>query len=295
MFYLILAILSSVSVSIFLKLTRRYNIQTEQAIAVNYVTAGLLTWFLLKPDLTTIHTDGTSIAIFVALGILLPSVFIIMSQAVRYVGIIKTDVAQRLALFLPIIAAFTIFNEIFNPTKAIGVVFAFAALFCLMAKSKNISTPHTYISRAKTAGYLLGVWVGFGIIDILLKQIAKTGSATAANLFAAFVLSGVLIFSYLLIKRTKWSRHSLFSGVLLGGLNFANIWFYINAHKVFSANPTMVFAGMNVGVIALGTLVGALMFREKISRVNLLGILLSIASIMCLFYLDKLLPMFASH
>jgi multidrug transporter EmrE-like cation transporter len=55
--------------------------------------------------------------------------------------------------------------------------------------------------------------------------------------------------------------------------------------------PTTVFAGMNVGVIALGAIVGAVVFRERISRLNILGIVLAISAIGCLFYLDKLAPM----
>jgi multidrug transporter EmrE-like cation transporter len=55
--------------------------------------------------------------------------------------------------------------------------------------------------------------------------------------------------------------------------------------------PTTVFAGMNVGVIALGAIVGAVVFRERISRLNMLGIVLAISAIGCLFYLDKLASM----
>jgi hypothetical protein len=96
---------------------------------------------------------------------------------------------------------------------------------------------------------------------------------------------------YLLIKQTRWTASSLLSGIVLGALNFGNIWFYIRAHQVYSSNPTMVFAGMNIGVITLGTLVGALAFREKISRINLCGVILAIASIVCLFYWDSILTL----
>ena len=54
-------------------------------------------------------------------------------------------------------------------------------------------------------------------------------------------------------------------------------------------DPTLVFAGMNLGVIVLGTLTGALAFKEKISTVNQAGIALALAAIYSLFYLDWLL------
>ncbi|THA18751.1 EamA/RhaT family transporter, partial [Rodentibacter pneumotropicus] len=53
--------------------------------------------------------------------------------------------------------------------------------------------------------------------------------------------------------------------------------------------PTLVFAGMNIGVICLGTITGALVFKEKISKINWLGIIFSLTAIFCLYYLDKIL------
>ena len=40
---------------------------------------------------------------------------------------------------------------------------------------------------------------------------------------------------------------------------------------------------MNIGVISLGTIVGALVFREKISRLNALGIALAICAVLMLY------------
>lgn len=110
---------------------------------------------------------------------------------------------------------------------------------------------------------LLGVWAGYGIIDILFKQIAKSGTAFAGNLLVAFALAGVLMFACLFAKSVRWRVESVVGGILLGGLNFMNIVTYITAHQMMKDSPTLVFAGMNIGVIVLGTLSGALFFKEK--------------------------------
>lgn len=294
MTYLILAVLCSVAVSIFLKLARRNRIDIAQAIAVNYLMATALTWFYLKPNLSAINAGSNTIGLFVALGILLPAVFIIMSKAVDYAGIVKSDAAQRLSLFIPILWALVFFGETLTKARGLGIVLAFAALLCLLYKSSaGRANGKLGGSGKQIALSLLGVWLGYGVIDILFKQVAKSGSAFAGNLFVAFVLAGLLIFVYLFVKRTAWSGKSLFAGLLLGALNFGNILFYVRAHQVFKDDPTLVFAGMNVGVITLGTLVGALLFREKISRINALGIVLAILSIVSLFYLSKWLPQLA--
>ena len=286
---LIIAVLCSVAVSVLLKVARKRNIAIQQAIAFNYIVALSLSWFLLKPDFkglefTDFIAQNENTPIFLALGILLPSVFIIMSKAVEFAGIVRSDAAQRLSLFLPILAAFLIFHEILSQSKVVGIVLAFIGLFCLLSKPNEQSV----VDFRGVLG-LVGVWFGYGIIDILFKQVAKSGGAFPTTLFIAFSLAACIMFIYLLFKRTQWNVANFIGGIILGGLNFFNILFYIKAHQSFGANPTLVFAGMNIGVICLGTITGALIFKEKISKVNWLGIVFSLCAIFCLYYLDKIL------
>ena len=286
---LIIAVLCSVAVSVLLKVARKRNIAIQQAIAFNYIVALSLSWFLLKPDFkglefTDFIAQSENTPIFLALGILLPSVFIIMSKAVEFAGIVRSDAAQRLSLFLPILAAFLIFHETLSQSKVVGIVLAFIGLFCLLSKPNEQSV----VDFRGVLG-LVGVWFGYGIIDILFKQVAKSGGAFPTTLFIAFSLAACIMFIYLLFKRTQWNVASFVGGIILGVLNFFNILFYIKAHQSFGSNPTLVFAGMNIGVICLGTITGALIFKEKISKVNWLGIVFSLCAIFCLYYLDKIL------
>ena len=289
MYNLIIAVLCSVAVSVLLKVARKRNIAIQQAIAFNYIVALSLSWFLLKPDFkglefTDFIAQSENTPIFLALGILLPSVFIIMSKAVEFAGIVRSDAAQRLSLFLPILAAFLIFHETLSQSKVVGIVLAFVGLFCLLSKPNQQSA----VDFRGVLG-LVGVWFGYGIIDILFKQVAKSGGAFPTTLFIAFSLAACIMFIYLLFKRTQWNVASVVGGIILGVLNFFNILFYIKAHQSFGSNPTLVFAGMNIGVICLGTITGALIFKEKISKVNWLGIVFSLCAIFCLYYLDKIL------
>lgn len=289
MFNLIIAVLCSVAVSVLLKVARKRHIEIQQAIAFNYIVALSLSWFLLKPDFkglefTDFIAQSENTPIFLALGILLPSVFIIMSKAVEFAGIVRSDAAQRLSLFLPILAAFLIFHETLSQSKVVGIVLAFVGLFCLLSKPNQQSA----VDFRGVLG-LIGVWFGYGIIDILFKQVAKSGGAFPTTLFIAFSLAACIMFIYLLFKRTQWNVASVVGGIILGVLNFFNILFYIKAHQSFGSNPTLVFAGMNIGVICLGTITGGLIFKEKISKVNWLGIVFSLCAIFCLYYLDKIL------
>ncbi|MHA3903582.1 EamA/RhaT family transporter [Castellaniella sp. WN] len=298
---LILSISFSVAVSIFLKLARSGGIRVDQAIAVNYATAVALSLWLLRPPLNTLFEQPPAVWLILGLlGVLLPSVFLVMAAAVRRTGIVRSDTAQRLSLILPLLAAFLVFHEAASGRKLIGIVLALCALACLLARpgpaapeapprpvpqADAASAPDDEARGTASRGWLtlLGVWAGYGCIDILFKQMARIGAGFAGSLLLSFTLAGLLMGLWLLARRTRWHTRSLASGILLGGLNFGNIYFYIRAHQTFPDNPTLVFAAMNIGVISVGTLVGAGLFRERLSAVNLLGIGLALGAIVLLF------------
>lgn len=283
MTYLIIAVLASVAVSVLLKVARQKGLAVEQMVACNYVAACVLTALFLKPDFAAPPGGWVQHAwLFAALGVLLPSVFVVMGRAVAQAGIVKSDAAQRLSLFLPIVAAFTVFGETLTANRAAGVALAFAALCCLLYKPA--AGQHAPADR-QTALLLLGVWAGYGVIDILFKQLSKQGAAFSGSLLIAFVLAGTLIFAWLFARKTVWQPRNIGAGLLLGCLNFVNILFYVKAHQAFKESPTIVFAGMNMGVIVLGTLTGAWLFGERISKTNAAGIALALTAIACLYLL----------
>ena len=280
MMYLTIAVLCSVAVSVLLKILRQRDIDIRQTIVAGYPVAFLLTWFLLKPDVSGMSDLGGAWAIIIALGVLLPAVFIILGRAIEAVGMVATDAAQRLSLIIPIVAAFLLFGEVLTGTRIFGLLLGFLALGALIYRPQQGEIS----KQAKhTPLWLFGVWAGYGIIDILFKQVAKQGAAFPLTLFVSFGLAGLLLLIYLLIMRVRWQGTALAAGILLGALNMGNIYAYIRAHQVLSESPSIVFTGMNVGVIAVATLIGVGVFKESLNRINILGLLLAICCVAVLF------------
>ncbi len=291
--YLLASVTCSVTVAVLLKLARRYEVDVRQAIAMNYAVAALLCWFVLQPDPAALLAPTAPWAVLAALGVLLPSVFLAMAAAVRHAGIVRSDAAQRLSLFIPLLAAFLLFGEPVNGRKLAAILLAFSALACLLRRSPSAAAATGMTGVAPATGspsssatpdrgiwmWPLLVWLGYGVIDILFKQVARAGTAFAGGLLLAFVLAGGLMLAYLLARRVRWQGRHLLAGVALGVANFGNILTYIRAHQSLPEHPALVFASMNMGVITLGTLVGALVFREPLTRINALGIALALAAI----------------
>ncbi|OMQ10576.1 EamA family transporter [[Flexibacter] sp. ATCC 35103] len=275
MLFLVLSILCSVIVGVIFKITRKYNGNPTQIVALNYVTALALCYFTYSPNLAEVNANAPW-NIYIAIGVLLPFVFLSLVASIKHMGIVKTDAAQRLSLFIPILAAWLIFKEEFNTYKVIGIVIGFLALLFILRKQSGNTQNKWFFPAA--------VLIGFGVIDILFKQIALyTTLPYPTSLFVVFCIScavAILISIYeVAVKKVKLEPKNLIFGVLVGVFNFGNILFYLKAHKAFADNPSTVFAGMNMGVIILGSLVGLLFFKEKLSKINFIGIFLALISI----------------
>jgi hypothetical protein len=266
------------------KLARRYQIDVYQAITWNYSMAILLSLFFLKPQLH--HLRQAPFMVYTMLGILLPVLFLVFAASVRLTGIIRTDVAQRLSLFIPVISSFLIFGEKIDAINLTGIIIGFAAIICCIPWQKQIAG--IKISTNSWV-YLLVVFFGMGIIDVLFKQVALFPLVSSnTSLFIVFVLA----FSISLIgliyqvaaKKMRFSYPHILIGWVLGIANFGNILFFIKAHKVLSHHPSIVFSSVNIGVIILGTLTGIFVFKEKLSALNKAGIILAVIAITIISY-----------
>ena len=280
MLFLVLSIICSVVVGVIFKITRKYNTNPTQIVAFNYVFAMLLCYFTFSPDLKEVSVNSPW-AIYIAIGVLLPAVFLFLVASIKHMGIVKTDAAQRLSLFIPILAAWFIFKEEFNSYKVIGLLTGFLALLFILQK-QAANTGNKWI-------YPAIVLFGFGVIDILFKQIALyTTLPYTTSLFVVFAIAllvALFIVAYeFVIKKARFESKNILFGALVGLFNFGNILFYLKAHKAFSENPSTVFAGMNMGVIILGSVVGLLFFKEKLSKINFVGIILALISIIFIVF-----------
>lgn len=275
MLFLVISILSSVIVGVIFKISLKYTINNAQIVAWNYAFAISLCYFIFKPSLSDIDATAPW-SIYLPLGILLPSIFLFLAASIKYMGIVKTDAAQRLSLFIPILAAWLLFNEEFNTLKVIAFVIALPALLLILSK-KTENKNNKWV-------YPMVVLIGFGTIDILFKQIAlATSLPFTSSLYivfgiSLFIMIAIVIYE-LIIKKIKIAPINMVLGALVGVFNFSNILFYLKAHQAFAKNPSTVFAAMNMGVIIIGSLVGVLMFKEKLNTKNYVGLLIALIAI----------------
>ncbi len=131
------------------------------------------------------------------------------------------------------------------------------------------------------------LFLGSGTLDTLLKYIEKNfvqANETAiytGTIFLVAVLLGFIAMVYLAInKKLKLSFKNLIAGVVLGVPNYFSIYFLLKALQTKGLDSSTIFAINNVGIVLFSSIIGLLLFKEKLSKMNYFGILFSVIAIL---------------
>ncbi|MEB6666988.1 MULTISPECIES: EamA family transporter [Acinetobacter] len=270
----------SVLVSIVLKYLKAKGFDVFQMIAWNYLSASILCFYWFKTDITHISFNHTPWWLILILAILLPSIFLCLAKSLQFAGILKTEIAQRLAVILSLLAAYFIFGEQFSQIKLLGVGLGIIAILAIIIGQATEKASKGL--NLKSALFLFSVWAGYAAIDVLLKYSSSLGLQSAVTLNLAFIGAFILSIAYIAVTQPNWQPKNIFTGLVLGVLNFANIALYVKAHMMFKETPAIVFAGMNILVVVLGVLSGVIFFKERLQAYTWIGLVSGIVAVLCL-------------
>ena len=278
---LILSILLSTLLFIIFKLFAKYNVNVLQAIVVNYIVAcicGLV--FYSNPFTISSITSSSWFYGALLLGFLFIGVFNVMAITSQKNGLSVASVAGKMALIIPILFAVFVYKEHLNIIKTIGIISALIAVYLVSVKNNGVKI------KKKTLIYPILLFLGSGIIDTSLKYFeSKYVGENEIPLFSASIfgiaaiIGCILLFIKALKKQLIITRKNIFAGVVLGIFNYFSIYFLIKALRSDLFNSSTVFTINNVAIVMLSTIVGILLFKEKINMKNWVGISLAIISI----------------
>ncbi|MCW5909008.1 MAG: DMT family transporter [Chitinophagales bacterium] len=285
MLYLLLSVVCASCLVLMFKFFERRGVPIFQAIVFNYWSASLCALLFLPVKQNALPANITQQP-WLWLALLLGSMFIVVfnltSITTVKLGVSTASVASKLGLVFPVMLAFAVYGETFSMLKVIGILFAFAAvvLSSLKPNMKEHSVPATE--------FLLPVLVfaGSGACDSLTqfankKYLINNGiEEFTLMLFIAAACTGTLAFIYMVVKhKHRTNRQSLYWGIVLGVLNYFSFLFLLKALAVLSWGSSVVFPLNNLGMVAVATIAGIVLFKEKISATNFAGLLLAAASI----------------
>ena len=279
---LALSVLCSSLIFVIFKLFDVFKIQTLYAIITNYLvacTTGLIL-YSEKVDVARVYHSnwfwGT-----LALGVLFILVFNLMAKASQKAGVAVASVATKMSLVIPVIIGVLLYKESLSILKIVGIFLALAAVYFTSIKEKSIA-----ISK-KTLVLPVLVFLGSGIIDATINYFRATSLTSAefplfsATVFAAAATTGLLFILLKAIKKPlKMNLKNILGGVALGIPNYFSIFFLLKALQNENLNSASIFTINNVAIVMFSTLLGILLFKEKLNTKNWGGIALAVISIL---------------
>lgn len=303
MIYLLLSIAASTLIFIIFKLFNRYNINTLNAIVINYAVACIvgLIFYEGAIDLQEIiHSDWFWGAVI--LGFLFIGIFNVMALTAQRNGLSVASVASKMSVVIPVIFGIYVYHESAGLQKIIGIILALIAVYLTSVRSK------TKENLAKGLGLPIILFFGSGIIDTSIKYIETTYLPdngipvfSAVVFFCAFII-GLGLVSFKVVNssqnssknpskpkvvntQTELSEKQLFNfktllgGASLGVVNYMSIYYVLRALDHERLESSTIFTVNNVAIVMLTTLLGLFVFKEYISKINWLGIGLAVISI----------------
>jgi drug/metabolite transporter (DMT)-like permease len=179
---------------------------------------------------------------------------------------------------LPTLAGVMLFSEKLNLVATMGIVLALVALVLVVGGKGQTDKPN------KT-NWLLPVLIffGTGTGDILMKLTEQRNQGDNMSFMIAFIyfialLFGILLVAYDLIRgKSKWQWKSALGGIGLGVINFFSTYSVYHAMRCF--DNVVLFPVYNIGVVSLTALTGWLLFKEKLTWKNYLGLAIAIIAV----------------
>jgi drug/metabolite transporter (DMT)-like permease len=281
--YIFLCIFCSSIILIVFKLATNQKLDIFKVIMINYLVAsapGILFSF------PTNHSTGEILNVLPwasMIGFLFISIFFLVGKTTAVSGMAITSIASKMSVVIPVLFSILYYKEATDLFKISGIALALVALFLAV-----------YTKQRSTAGILIWLmpvvlFFGNGLLDSIVKftqaEIILDFDVFLFNtiVFGTALVVGLIIWPIRNSKKGSFSKKTLLLGTVLGIANFGSLFAMVKALGS-SVDSSMVFLINNTGILVLASLTGVFLFKERLSRINTIGIILAVGAIVLLSF-----------
>jgi uncharacterized membrane protein len=277
MTFIILSVIQSTLIFVAFRLFDRYKVDNWQAITINYMVASVLSFILgdVAGNLAGVFRAGW-VPYAVVLGFMFIGTFYFFALSCQKAGVAITSVTSKMSVIIPVLFGVILYGESLGVARVSGIMLALAAFYLVFRKEKKP------LPEMKWAFLPLMVFLGNGLVDSGMKyaQHHFIGDHPIPFLMFTFLTAMVISLIVSIIRQVngvplKW--RSMAGGVILGALNFGSTYYILRA--LGTNESSVVFPVANSAIVGLSALIGFFGFREKLTAINWLGVVLSIAAI----------------
>lgn len=199
-----------------------------------------------------------------------------------------TVIINNFSMLLPIGVSYYMFNEPLGFMKIIGILLALVSLVLVTAKGKN-ETISKKSDNILWLIFMVLVFLSNGFISINQKIYSKTVPKLQVFAFVAIayisatIISAVILIVMRLLNNQKISK--LNSKMLISGASagvIIGVFQCLNTYAASIIDGAVLYSSYNCATSILSAAVGRVLFKERLSQKQFIGVIIGILSIMFL-------------
>lgn len=276
MLSLLLGILGSSMLSVFMRLSERKITGNIAMLAMNYLTCTIVAgvYALLGESMTLGPRLHLTAGMGVVNGIFFLSSFLLFQTSVRRNGVVLSSTFMKLGLLVTMVVAVCFYGEMPTGVQILGFLLALGAIVLINYRKEENA------SRFKWGLIALLLLSGMG--DAMAKIFEESGLTGMGDWFLLFTFATALPFALLLtaVKGQRIGKWETLFGIAIGIPNFFSSKLLLRALETIPA--VVAYPVYNVGVILVVTVTGVLLFRERLSRRQGIGLGLILGALVLL-------------
>lgn len=282
----------NVAIFVLFRLFPKYQINSFQAIVVNYVVC-VITGVLFSGGISVfseITLQEPWIPFSIGLGFIFIGTFYAMALTTGYFSITVSSVASKISLAIPVLFALFIFDiesKQFDFWNYAGLLLSILAIYLIAASGEKTS-------HGKEGWYFFLPVIVFlmgGLLDTIMNYVnfaylsPQVESIFPIYIFMTAAFIGIIV---LVITKKHLTRNSVVGGIILGVVNYFSVYFIIRTLSVFQNDGAMVFPLLNIGIILGSMFLSLALFSEKLNWRRGIGIAVALFAIYLISYQEIL-------
>ncbi|MEQ1732220.1 MAG: EamA/RhaT family transporter [Bacteroidia bacterium] len=286
MIFIIASIVASTVFGLFFRLFDTFKVHGLTSIIINYfVACAFGFWFSKDSFEVASYVPQAWFPFACGLGLVFIGSLYVISVTTATIGVSVAQVANKMSMVIPALIAVIAYGNSLTTINSLGIVLALVAVYLVSKKEADATT--TPVNSVVKWLFPAIIFLCSGIIDSTINYVQRTvlgTSDTSSFISTIFLTAGIIGIVWLMVLKTQGKlpplvRNTVLVGIALGLLNFATMYFLVEALNTNVFAPAVLFPVNNVSILILATLCSFAFFKEKLSPLNWLGIALSAVSI----------------
>lgn len=243
---------------------------------MNYITATAIQLARHAATGNPWQVEPLTLALGAAVGVLYAVNFSLFVPLLSRRGVSVSAAMSRLAVIMPMLASLLIWGERLTGPQGAGALLSLAALPLLTLTPGQGSEGGKVDVR--TAGLLLALLSGNGLSMVLTKAYERSGLNQQALFLAALFGTAILVSGVAWWRQREGTGpRDIVPGMALGTTNALANWGLVAALVTIPA--LLVFPFYSAAGLVITAVLARLLFRERISRMEVTGMVTAVAAV----------------